>query len=1510
MVKICSMHYYGRKQQKIIQRDWNMYLLSYGNPTIGKVFLLFLSLSFVSTTASAINICQNDSIIDSNVIIEDCYIASNIRGQQPGGGVIRFANKEQSTCKISDTEYQNSYVGDWESSEQNQSNKLNTACISKDGKHLHRTGVFDPSFSISSTLEFKGNKSDRPKRYKVTYSSIPGNLNWLPENRSMIKLVKSANTARTTSLNWNKFTVYGAPEIKSIIFNGVKEDNVSEFPVSIDASLSTLTASSNPKLAKSGELELIVENKYGESASIFVDVTFFTYKDDPSVLSLKMELSLNRKLIADELFLRAGDTPLFTSECSDQSSKKKARALEKKNKHRIEKFCEIFEKYEEANKDLPNCGVNGKNKNEVDCTAMTEAQLATLKLIRSDIAYRLILLRNNVPFLGGYRSLKQTTPHHELIKLQSLEKRMSELVDKIRDVQWRSTDLQIKSAETEAGRAYSMGQVKSQELTTAVTEIMAVNHDSAIASNKQHLQTLAAHITDLGKRATKLEKEQDALQARAGSLIQQGIAAATGMPIQEVEMLASGDIEGAVEKYVVKEVSKKGSELAKKFAEKNEMVQSVNRAYEEFKKTEEEIRAVVDDVKKIPRELKTARDELRRKLLQANDTVKKLHDEIGSNILKNFAGKQGKKMRSEVARMVEELKPIGLRIEAAHNKMMSEGYPEKLRKSYEEGLQLVSQQVTASEEEWKNIREGLIDDVKAVLMDHEKRFLSIRLVQIARSKAVKGRAGLKYFNGLISMYPELVDGSNGQFLEMVLDNYDGNSEDKNTIYALRKAIIEGVEAYGDNRRNRPDVFYNTKERMFVFRIGLKIDQEESYLRLEFKKVIEALLEDFDEAKSDLPSNEEMAAFLHHTKDILEKEHLFVLKNSMKGPGEFAKQMQKTMGDNRKELEQAWDKLNDVEDSIFNHKDVLQESRNTVASILAMKNYEDMQEPLPPLKSPTQVPLDEKGSNSLSPEANAALGAALNYAFPGAGIALQLGQTFASMDANNDLLAEIEKESVRAIAEYQQTQKAIKKATIDSAIAKKEQERAEALAEAAEAQLKQFDVVMQIALNEKMELRELLSMYRPYFFYLSEMMRERFNAFDRSLAIWSHGKPSQGFFAKKIMEDPRNARLALDSEIHLFDWLNREREATKTDPYYLFNHWQQIITLAETYCSDFGCKPGDSKLGKIGATVPVSLIQDLGGMTATEKFKDWRSSNNRSRNFTFSVNLNGMENLIPRDFLNVRLIDINIVPVTNRGKRLMGNMVNVRHTGSARIATYDRQKGKLVMTEENLLPSKYMPPNNHQTFNLTKLAERFQSQFNLNSLLALRGFEGYGALGSYEFSIVDTPDIDKVEDFEIQFAYVYQEAEDITGEEDYLNQVNASCRDDETRRMQDIYKEESVQNVMNETAKVHSCIPKMQIQFTAFKVNEKTGKVTCGNDEGIVMHISDTNHMSILRSVLVDENQEGVLKCANIFKSEERVTETYDLSNLAAQRPRCTLVEILNAAGNKTSKKAKCFGEQL
>ena len=123
----------------------------------------------------------------------------------------------------------------------------------------------------------------------------------------------------------------------------------------------------------------------------------------------------------------------------------------------------------------------------------------------------------------------------------------------------------------------------------------------------------------------------------------------------------------------------------------------------------------------------------------------------------------------------------------------------------------------------------------------------------------------------------------------------------------------------------------------------------------------------------------------------------------------------------------------------------------------------------------------------------------------------------------------------------------------------------------------------------------------------------------------------------IKSDPRNLRLALDPQIHLFGWLDRQGEATRTDVDRLMLHWRQLVRLSKDLCQTQGCTPGAGRLGQAAQTKLLHLTE-LVPQGEVLRFRRWQEGSSDER-FRTRILMHPALEGFPPAYRNLRFIDL-------------------------------------------------------------------------------------------------------------------------------------------------------------------------------------------------------------------------------------------------------------------------------
>lgn len=1113
-------------------------------------------------------------------------------------------------------------------------------------------------------------------------------------------------------------------------------------------------------------IDVTATNAFGEEARLRIALDRGYFDVDRSLAEKQTTLALLYKLEADELYLRM-------SGACDAS--------------RSEQICQASTKrdalYKSALEAIPACRDDegpGENPGADPCS--DEKLTSTWNLIRADIAYRQKLIEFGLPFFGGLRTLKPTTPHQELLKMEDLLKSMDELVTGIDRLRVRIEDKTISKTEMEGVQTAALGHYRGHAIDEEIGQLEESYADLDISDYQARDEALLQEITEFQAQLRTIQDRIDAQSAQAAALTRSAIAATTGVPINEIEALASGDIKQVAHKFVESQVLDPNSPLHTDLLASNKVALGLVEKANEVKTQVGRLESYRDQAKQIEAALKGDRtaitalinrygnDDARNLLQQAQQLEAKTKEAIAltrsldhKRALAFITEQLTPEQVKEIDRIVENVKPVEYVFEAAYVAMSEGKFEDTLLKEFDTRLTAALRDARPGEAEIQRMRgelKAMASVDPAALSDPYFKHQVINAIDRFESGSRDIVANIAAFDvNLITSHPT------------IKPQFDRLSSDKRA--AVLKALKEGKEAVASGLRY-------IDSSLCIERRGRQACLSFADLRVRFRSQY---------AGAAVLTADQINAFLVNHIDGLSSEQVLILYVARNGAGGFAGNLRglltgEGLEGGKDRLGRAWDAIKRADGPLFTKKAVAQSGRVAVAASLTAGQFAEP-DPVPPQRLPvtaTGQPLPgaatDPNAGGMDPTTNAVVLGALNYAFPGAGVALQLGQTWASMDADRELQEDYMKRLAAAIREQEQLVRSMQTATRQSALANLQIQRARAVKEAGAVQIQQLGIALSQQMDAIQFNRELMALYRPQFYYIAEALRQKFDAYDRSLADWSDGVPESGFFKQAILDDPGNARLALDSEIQLFGWLNRNIESTRTGPYALYHHWRQLVVLARNYCNDNGCKPGDGKLGQIGITLGKRFFRDVQGRLAKRDFDRWRQETNGNGDFHMAFSFAPGQLSIPATALNARLIDFAIIPLDRDGNQIGGNAVRLTHTGISTLVLQNSapipgggadaaRPTQLREVRQVLLPQRVMPPNRLFDEDPESLRRRFQDETNVQSLISLRAHEGYGVFGSYEMEITNDPATRKIDDFEFRLTYIYKDPKNVTSEADFI-----------------------------------------------------------------------------------------------------------------------------------------------
>lgn len=414
----------------------------------------------------------------------------------------------------------------------------------------------------------------------------------------------------------------------------------------------------------------------------------------------------------------------------------------------------------------------------------------------------------------------------------------------------------------------------------------------------------------------------------------------------------------------------------------------------------------------------------------------------------------------------------------------------------------------------------------------------------------------------------------------------------------------------------------------------------------------------------------------------------------------------------------------------------------------------------------------------SPEQRAMM-MALDAALPGLGTGLSLAgaavEALASMSAANSWLDSLQQELSNNLASEARLIDLRAEARTAEEIAAREALAFEALRDAYEKAFETRSFATEQAQRATDRQRARVDLRRALTFYLAERLREEFDLLDRAVGLWSGIEAApRDQIARLIRDDPQNARLALDTEIRLFAFLERDLEGLRTDVDRLLVHWRQLVRLAEDACGRIGCE-ADVGAAQVRQTRLLSVCEML-DEPARRRLVTWLANPSGRLRLRFFIGPAELEE--PDEHVNHRLIDVRLGGAIARGERpcearptsaAPGAGDEAQRLTALRQATlahpgigYIRRPGGRVARESLLYrrSGSFAPP---QPFDVDALRRRWIE----TQAPHRRFFEGYPAYSEYELVLHPEEAVRGVTDIVLRFAYQYQDPINVFTEQDFV-----------------------------------------------------------------------------------------------------------------------------------------------
>lgn len=1108
-------------------------------------------------------------------------------------------------------------------------------------------------------------------------------------------------------------------------------------------------------------------------------------EDNVTFSSLTLELTLIRKLIADESFLTVGGCK---EEQRDRSLREAKTARQRvlgggpKNANQgrsVEDYCAPLDEYQVALDTIK----------DIREHALTESQKQTLSLLKLDIAYRQYLLRKDLGFWGSTQTLQPSIP---LVHEQRL-RRLLESFEKIADEMEASLDkidaASLTAAQAQALRDKASNEAKAMALTVDRDQLQRDASLQRADAYGTSFERLEQYRVSLSSRIGSMRTERDATYSALNRAVLNSAASFAGVPAEAVSAIQNGDIKSAVAAVVADagvqatiqaEVLKAGgvsASLVEGYNQTREIAAQVQDAKESAATAmallrdpsldslsklgdlavrshalpPDAQRALSDVIDKaapiqaaarlVTRLGSTSPSDLCRTARENSEVRNAIGPEVTSFCDLLDTGVPG--LCNTTTPMVARLASLGI-----------SGLDSNAHRSIDTGCRVHKSLATFLADQ-KNVAPLLKGELKG-LVEGSLRGSAHETVAYLIGMLDDAEVSRKEISYVIET---LLNDSPATLVDAMVAAASG--EQKETVRGVLRQALKLPNAASDVSIGRALIDQGIDR--FLASNGTTV---QFVVEVRGSRPVVLTMDGLAEVFAD--ANHRLALSQQQLQTGLDR--LAERSAQVRGvlfrllPPEALENALVTTGDAKA---RAWRQLKaDLNDA---DKELVYGSLHKVAVGTMVANEVLAVKPAPaaapaPRAKPTApadpiAPPPEESSKD-EEMAKAAAVAALNAAFPGAGVAVQVIEGMMVGAALEKELARLEAEERQVVAEMVHLQGMKREALLRTTLMQAEMEISAALQKAADAQVQAYDFAIRqtAAMADKQRTR--IRLRRALYFFFAEKLREEFAGLDRSLALWSGVNRTPGrTIEASIRNDPRNARLALDSEIHLFDWLNRDRESTRTDVDLLLMHWRQLIALASDQCSNGNCQPGSPKLGDVQQTKELKL-SELAGSSAWQDFREWQRSR-RGMPFVASFLLHPGSSGFVLGHLNTRVIDARVGGIDMKGERVHPITVSLTHRGTASVPVIaEGRSDEIVFMKESLLSVTQAGFAWPDEYNTEALKQRWAEAKG-----ARREFEGYGMFTSWQITIQPTEDNYRLQDVVIRFAYSFINPDSVVSEAD-------------------------------------------------------------------------------------------------------------------------------------------------
>lgn len=965
-----------------------------------------------------------------------------------------------------------------------------------------------------------------------------------------------------------------------------------------------------------------------------------------------------------------------------------------------------------------------------------------INLLAKDIEFRTELLSIGEDFWGGSITGAPSIPPVHLAAMTSLLSQLEGLAKEVREIEGRLDDKALKALELSSQAASAEGDIRASLPSADRIDILRRQAEQRVTTATAQIGLIQARQKEIEGEQTRLSAQIDSLSAGINKALVTAIGNYLGVPPEIQSVAGGGSVEEAFKSYVGAQAGEllNDPDLLTSFGGVGQSaalyvqrVQEVKREVEGYVKKAEEVRSTIEKSKGYVEDFKA---------VLRHPTAENL-TRIGSKVFEQVAKgspEHAAKLRRGFCLIVERQKPIAALLEQAREPGI---LSDKIRGGVVEGLRQLPG------------FDGRVRD-----------YLRIVIAEVSPGRRVSWIADLLRRGGEVRLPPEQADQLKTQLVRSIAELWPRTVIAKMPDHHRRRLLNELRRRFGVGSQEE---LVDRIQEIAIPRLAVHVDRisitigDDVYPVVEWPEMTQALLElqafeiEIGKVQPRLEAAVSRLADADALRETIAKEILRQIPF-----GTLEKEVEQLRG-RALESKKVWDgTLAHMGETIG--ADCNANDETAIGGLVAMQAGARMaveigearaaavkyEKGAPPQTGGTHKFPDGSGIDGASGQEGAmereiAL-RALDAAFPGAGAAAGLAiKVFQGMQETRELgrkMRELTEESIRLTQTEIQLLATIDSTRVAIEVNRLDGELSEIKRSAALAQYDALTRAGQKAGAQTLVGLSLIQRRQPLIFYIAERLRQEYDLLDRSIALWGpQGGTTRDAIRQLIENDPQNIRLALDSDIHLFQWLDRSEERVRTDIDRVLTHWRQLHRIVSDVCDRVGCLPGQSRLGQVQQTALIDVCT-LMAPSDCRHFRDWLHQNPRVEHrgdepFSAQLSFSLDSSHVPANLLNVRVVDIRLGAYARRAKGTTGrseplrlNSIQLLHPGVAFI----RQPDGYV--REAMSPSETTSFDWPEPFDIEALGSRW----NVGARSSRRLFEGYGLITGWRFAVTRSPSI--------------------------------------------------------------------------------------------------------------------------------------------------------------------------